>query len=841
MTSSKNLIQASAGNVAGGDFYPYTIDNSVRFASSSDKLTRTNSGSGSTKGCFSMWVKRSNLNPSASAELIGTGFSEFNFINSTAGGGVYYPDTIGYYEYFGGNYQGQGSSSISSSSAYSVYRDVSAWYHMFLVWDTTLATGADRYQIWINNQRVTLTGVSNVAQNTLARWFYTGDIAIGNTSSGTKPSLCYLAEVVGVEGTAYAPTDFAEDKNGIWVPKEITGLTFGTNGFYLDFADSSALGNDVSGNNNDFTVSGLTSSDQMIDTPTNNFPTWNPLLKGISQTGVSTSDGNMVASYTGFSGSGYWPSFSTMTLPKNGKVYFEMCLESVYNGALIMGIMSKEDAEKYAAGTKSPTTGNLGYWDIHDGSAYAWGGDGQPDYATLGLVPSAGIAGGVVGFAIDLDAGKGWIRVNGTWMLSGDPANGTNPIGSDIHTGNGASASGEYVIWNSGYISVNAYTRSILNCGQDSTFSGRKTAGNYADENGIGDFLYSVPSGYLALCTANLPEPTIGPNSDTLSDEHFDIALWTGTGTTQNITSLEFQPDFVWMKARTVAYNNWLFDAVRGTGNLLASNTIDNELSYPSILSSFNSNGFTTDSFGSTYDFVAWNWKANGSGVSNTDGSITSTVSVNTDAGFSIAEFTMPASGSFTVGHGLGVAPKMYIVKRTTNTSSWGVWHSGLSGGTYYVLLDTNGAQVNDSTVWTSAPSSSVLNIGSAWPSSSQTAVAYCFAEVESFSSFGSYTGNGSADGPMIYTGMRPAYVMIKKTSGTGNWDVFDADRDTYNVVDLVLYPSDANAEQSFGSALDFLSNGFKLRSSANDHNASGGTYVYMAFAENPFKYANAR
>jgi len=841
MTSSKNLIQASAGNVAGGDFYPYTIDNSVRFASSSDKLTRTNSGSGSTKGCFSMWVKRSNLNPSASAELIGTGFSEFNFINSTAGGGVYYPDTIGYYEYFGGNYQGQGSSSISSSSAYSVYRDVSAWYHMFLVWDTTLATGADRYQIWINNQRVTLTGVSNVAQNTLARWFYTGDIAIGNTSSGTKPSLCYLAEVVGVEGTAYAPTDFAEDKNGVWVPKEITGLTFGNNGFYLDFANSGALGTDVSGNGNNFTVSGLTSSDQMPDTPTNNFPTWNPLLKGISQTGVSTSDGNMVASYTGFSGSGYWPSFSTMTLPKNGKVYFEMCLESVYNGALIMGIMSKEDAEKYAAGTTSPTMGNLGYWDIHDGSAYAWGGDGQPDYATLGLVPSAGIAGGVVGFAIDLDAGKGWIRVNGTWILSGDPANGTNPIGSDIHTGNGASASGEYVIFNSGYISVNAYTRSILNCGQDSTFSGRKTAGNYADENGIGDFLYSVPSGYLALCTANLPEPTIGPNSDTLSDEHFDIALWTGTGTTQNITSLEFQPDFVWMKARTVAYNNWLFDAVRGTGNLLASNTTDTETSYPSILSSFNSNGFTTDSFGSTYDFVAWNWKANGSGVSNTDGSITSTVSVNTDAGFSIAEFTMPASGSFTVGHGLGVAPKMYIVKRTTNTSSWGVWHSGLSGGTYYVLLDTNGAQVNDSTVWTSAPSSSVLNIGSAWPSSSQTAVAYCFAEVESFSSFGSYTGNGSADGPMIYTGMRPAYVMIKKTSGTGNWDVFDADRDTYNVVDLVLYPSDANAEQSFGSALDFLSNGFKLRSSANDHNASGGTYVYMAFAENPFKYANAR
>jgi len=845
MTSSKNLIQASAGNVAGGDFYPYTIDNSVRFASSSDKLTRTNSGSGSTKGCFSMWVKRSNLNPSASAELIGTGFSEFNFINSTAGGGVYYPDTIGYYEYFGGNYQGQGSSSISSSSAYSVYRDVSAWYHMFLVWDTTLATGADRYQIWINNQRVTLTGVSNVAQNTLARWFYTGDIAIGNTSSGTKPSLCYLAEVVGVEGTAYAPTDFAEDKNGVWVPKEITGLTFGNNGFYLDFANSGALGTDVSGNGNNFTVSGLTSSDQMPDTPTNNFPTWNPLLKGISQTGVSTSDGNMVASYTGFSGSGYWPSFSTMTLPKNGKVYFEMCLESVYNGALIMGIMSKEDAEKYAAGTTSPTMGNLGYWDIHDGSAYAWGGDGQPDYATLGLVPSAGIAGGVVGFAIDLDAGKGWIRVNGTWILSGDPANGTNPIGSDIHTGNGASASGEYVIFNSGYISVNAYTRSILNCGQDSTFSGRKTAGNYADENGIGDFLYSVPSGYLALCTANLPEPTIGPNSDTLSDEHFDIALWTGTGTTQNITSLEFQPDFVWMKARTVAYNNWLFDAVRGTGNLLASNTTDTETSYPSILSSFNSNGFTTDSFGSTYDFVAWNWKANGSGVSNTDGSITSTVSANQDAGFSIITYTGNGTSGATIGHGLNAVPKAIWVKDRSDTNAFTNYFESLGTGSELYFAYTQG--VTNSNFWITSPTTSVFSASSSEyvNASAHTYVAYAFAEVEGFSSFGSYTGNGSADGPFIYTGFRPAWFMLKKSSGTGWWYVFDSERNTYNLTGKAVFPNSASAESDYpgGSSLgmDFLSNGVKLRGSQTEQNGSGTTYIYMAFAENPFKYSNAR
>jgi hypothetical protein len=196
------------------------------------------------------------------------------------------------------------------------------------------------------------------------------------------------------------------------------------------------------------------------------------------------------------------------------------------------------------------------------------------------------------------------------------------------------------------------------------------------------------------------------------------------------------------------------------------------------------------------------------------------------------------------VGHGLGVAPKMYILKRTTSTSSWGVWHSGLSGGTYYVLLDTTTGQVNDSTVWTSAPSSSVLNIGSAWPSSSQTAVAYCFAEVEGFSSIGKYTGNGSADGPFVYTGFRPAFVLIKRTDATADWQIYDSERAVSNVITTTLAPNTTGAESAFqnGYDIDFVSNGFKPRTGpSNAINASGGTYIYMAFAEMPFKYANAR
>ena len=236
-----------------------------------------------------------------------------------------------------------------------------------------------------------------------------------------------------------------------------------------------------------------------------------------------------------------------------------------------------------------------------------------------------------------------------------------------------------------------------------------------------------------------------------------------------------------------------------------------------------------------------WQWRgSDSSAVSNTDGTITSTISANTDAGFSVVTFTTPASGTFTFGHGLGVAPAMVIVKRRSTTSSWGIWHKGLSGGTYYVLLDTTGAQVNSSTVFTAVPTSTVVNMGTAWATSA-TMVAYCFAEVEGYSKFGSYTGNGSTDGPFVYTGFRPAYVLIKRvTTAGGSWVIHDSSRNTYNVADLNLYANLSDAENS-SAVLDFTSNGFKIRTTRLGENQSGATFIYMAFAENPFKNSLAR
>jgi len=295
-----------------------------------------------------------------------------------------------------------------------------------------------------------------------------------------------------------------------------------------------------------------------------------------------------------------------------------------------------------------------------------------------------------------------------------------------------------------------------------------------------------------------------------------------------------------------------LFDAVRGATKYLNSNTTNAEATDAQSLSSFNSNGFSVGNNvavnTNTEDYVAWNWKGNGSGVTNNDGSITSTVSANQNAGISIVNCTAPASGDFTVGHGLGKTPDVIIARdRETNGTAFHVWHSAVTTGVRdYLILNTSAAVVTQPTtnVWgSSVPNSTVFGMtaGSIMVGGKQT-IAWCFAEVEGFSSFGSYTGNGSADGSFIYTGFRPAFFLIKSTNTTGNWQLWDASRDSYNVMDSKLFPDLSNAEQTNTAYyIDFVSNGIKLRSNASMSNQSGINFIYIAFAENPFKYSNAR
>jgi hypothetical protein len=327
-----------------------------------------------------------------------------------------------------------------------------------------------------------------------------------------------------------------------------------------------------------------------------------------------------------------------------------------------------------------------------------------------------------------------------------------------------------------------------------------------------------------------------------------DATTYTGiAGGTQSITNqYGFKPDFVWTKVRSGTGDNFLNDSVRGAANIISSNTTNANANLPNYLTSFNSNGFSlgTSSYTSTgTTIVGWQWQAGqGSNTTNTTGTITSTVSANATAGFSIVSYTGNGGTTQTVGHGLGVAPQMVIVKQTQdNGYNWPVYHIGLSSG-YAVFLNTTGAQDNSVVYWGSVPTTTVFGVnysGALTNQSGKAYIAYCWAPVAGFSAFGSYTGNGSADGPFIYTGFKPKFLMYKRTNTTSSWFMVDSTRNPYNLANYWLQANTDEAEQTDGF-IDFLSNGYKIRGTGAGTNASGSNYIYMAWAENPFKYANA-
>lgn len=338
------------------------------------------------------------------------------------------------------------------------------------------------------------------------------------------------------------------------------------------------------------------------------------------------------------------------------------------------------------------------------------------------------------------------------------------------------------------------------------------------------------------------------PNGRTV----FDATLYAGTGATNNVTNqLGFKPDLVWVKNRTSVNSHQLSDSVRGINLALASDLTIAE--YSGNINAFNTNGFqvTTSSNAvnnSGQNYVGWQWQAGqGTTSSNTNGSITSTVSVNATAGFSIVTYTGTGSAGATVGHGLGVTPQFILIKvRSVSGDAWIVWSGAISQVGYLNLTDAFAAGARYTAAFNAtAPTSSVITLGTSsggTNTGSATYVAYCWAPVAGFSQFGSYTGNGSADGPFIYTGFRPKFVMFKNASaGSTNWTIIDSSRSPYNGAYLWLYPNVSDAEANPNAPEDLLSNGFKIRTDGSYVNGSGNTIIYAAFAENPLKFANAR
>ena len=327
-------------------------------------------------------------------------------------------------------------------------------------------------------------------------------------------------------------------------------------------------------------------------------------------------------------------------------------------------------------------------------------------------------------------------------------------------------------------------------------------------------------------------------------DDYFNTVLYTGNGSTQSITGVGFQPDWLWLKSRSQVVNHYGFDAVRGVTKGLSQNTTSAESTKDSTwVTSFDSDGFSLGSEAninnSSSTYVSWNWLANGTGASNTDGSITSTVSANTTSGFSIVSYTGTGANA-TVGHGLNAVPKMIICKNRIDAETWGTYHVSI-GATKYLGLNLNQGTSTSSTPWNDTePTSSVFSLGSwgAVNGSGDNCIAYCFAEKKGFSKFGSYTGNGSTDGTFVYTGFKPAFIIVKRTDSTGSWLLMDNKRDTFNVCDAELLANDS-FQETLATNLDILSNGFKLRTTGAEKNASGGSYIYMAFAENPLVGTN--
>jgi hypothetical protein len=331
------------------------------------------------------------------------------------------------------------------------------------------------------------------------------------------------------------------------------------------------------------------------------------------------------------------------------------------------------------------------------------------------------------------------------------------------------------------------------------------------------------------------------------STDYFNTKLYSGNGSTQAITGVGFQPDWCWFKGRNFADNHVSIDSVRGTNKAVYQDTTSAETTQTHYFTSFDSDGYTLGNSGimngSSKTYASWNWKANGAGVANTDGTITSTVSANTTSGFSIVKYTGTNSNS-TIGHGLGAVPKMIIIKNINSGYEWCVYHDALAANENLQLNTTVAAAQSDvGDVWNStAPTNTTFGVGGNKIYTNyqgENYIAYCFAEKTGYSKFGSYTGNGNADGPFIYTGFKPAFVMFKNTSSALFWQIHDTARDPFNEVQKRLAPNSSDQEGSGSIPIDFLSNGIKLRTTATTWNESGSNFIYMAFAEAPLVGTN--
>ena len=803
-------IRAGASGVTGD----YEIERSLRFdRNDSHYLARTaGNPTNENKFSFSCWVK---VVMTGQGEMLMFGGGGGSQTNSNMEGLLYFNAENQISSAYKG---GLGSCTVGwYMRGTRRLRDMSAWYHILGTWDGTQSGDSNRIKFYVNGVYDTLV----TCGNTNAGFQYinkNGETQyIGRIDAGAGPYYAsfYMAEAYFVDGTVCTPTDFIETNSttGEIVPKNssavLGALTMGNNGFYLNFSDNSnttasTLGKDYSGNGNNwtpynFTVTSGFDSDSVVDTPTNNFCTLNPLDK---HGNVSTVQGNLQTNSS--SGGNHFPIFSTMSM-KGGKYYMEYKCMNNDNGWNVQIMNIEHDGGSLATdstvGNNASSVNKVGYGLLV--------GSGRIRHNTFLSSPgdygsALAVNGAETGMcAVDLDNGKIWWGKEGTFFNSGDPANGTNAAFENIDTS---------IHWNFCFHVLNN-NNCAINWGQQ-------------------EFEFTPPTGFGRLCTADLPTELVDNPR-----EYFNTVTYDGNNGTQSISGVGFSPDWTWIKSKGGSYssNHYLVDNVRSSSypfKRIYSNSTSSEGNTTDRFMSFDSDGFTVKmtgggggfTNGGSQSYVAWNWVETAS------------------AGFDIRVYSGSGSAK-TVSHTLGAVPHAMFVKTRTAGDHWAFYHQRIDNNKI-IYLNLSNSQASSSGYWNNTtPTSSVFSVGNdnKTNKSGDSYVAYIFSEIKGYSKFGKYVGNGSSsNGTFVYCGFRPALVIMKKYNSSDNWEMQDSARNPINPGGAALFPNSSN-NQSTGRNIDFLANGFKHYNSNGNTNENGDNYAFFAWAEASLKYARAR
>lgn len=783
------MVLSNAQWMASAAATTYEIDNSCSFDATNDYLTKTYGSAGNQKTfTISCWVKRSKLDSSATNQgILSAGTSGNN-----RGGLFFVADEIHFSFSYGGTWY-----ELKSSAK---YRDTSGWMNIVTKVDTTQSTASDRTKIYVNGSEISYATSGYVPEDATLPINDDIEQVIGAYSANKAANDMfggYMADIYFIDGSALAPSNFGETSSttGQWIPKDYTG-SYGDNGYRLSFGTSSAMGDDTSGEENDFSLTGIAAANQFTDSPTKNFPTWDPQSM---QANISLSEANLIATNTSNT---QGLCFSTLAAKTGKKYYAEFTITT--SNTVMLGVVKT---------TSNVTRDNTLTFDdlaandaqvLHVASGDVYNSDTTPtvsNYAPNDSVPVTLMV------ALDLENDKIY------WGDAGVGASGWSD-GSGSYDQAFGSASGV-----------------DLTADLDWFFTARPYAGACQANFGQDSFTVDPPTGYVRLNTANFDDPaTADPTA------YFQTTLYTGDGSTQSINQAgnsTFDPDLVWIKDRDDTENHCWFDSVRGATKVLYSNTTDDEETDADTLTAFESDGFALGADvkvnTSSDKFVAWQWLE------------------STTAGFDIVSDTGTGS-AHTISHSLSATPEFIIrKKRTSGTDdAWIIWHTDLGGANYYLNFD-DGASDTSVNYWNNTlPTSSVFSVGASngTNQNTETFITYLFHSVDGFSKFGKYLGNNSNDGPFVYCGFSPAFVMIKGTAAEA-WYVGDNKRLGYNLGNRpMLVPNTTAAEDASWSGnapFDLYSNGFKIRRTGGAFNSDGGTYLYAAFAHSPVKYATAR